>query len=253
MGDMVFHAVVLALVTVGTAGLCLVLERVWPSGERRRHNDVLGWQFSVLGSIYAIILGFMLYTVWNNFQLAKQNVGSEANSLVNLSRLAPGLPVAERARVEAATEQYAEVMVSQEWPAMERSELPPASRVLVRELWNSLIAVKPGTVEEQAVLDHSFTELASLTEHRRLREIQVYDRLPTILWVVLLSGGALVLTWSSLFGAQNLQMHAVLVATLAFLLTLMLQTIAAIDRPFQGTVQVPVAAFQRAAESMKSY
>ncbi len=253
MSDVVFHSVVLALMTVGAAGLCFWLERLWPSAERRRHNDVLGWQFSVLGSIYAIILGFMLYTVWNNFQLAKQNVGSEANSLVNLSRLAPGLPVAERARVEAATAQYAQVMVSTEWPAMEQSELPPESKALVKEMWSSLIAVKPGTVEEQAVLDHSFTELTSLTEHRRLREIQVFDRLPAILWVVLLTGGAMVLVWSSLFGAENPRNHAVLVASLGFLLTLMLQTIAAIDRPFQGAVQVPVAAFQRSVESMKAY
>ena len=253
MGDAAVNTVVLVLVTAGMAGICLGLERIWPSPERRRHNDVLGWQFSVLGSVYAIILGFMQYTVWNNFQLAKQNVGAEANSLVNLSRLSAGLPTAERARVRSATKQYATVMVRTEWPAMERSELPPESHELVKEMWSALIEVRPGNVAEQAVLAQSFSELTAMTEHRRLREIQVYDRLPPMLWVVLLSGAGLVLLWSSLFGSQDLRLHAVLVGTLAFMLTLMLQTIAAIDRPFQGAIQVPVAAFQRAAQSLKEY
>ena len=33
--------------------------------KRRTYNDIIGWQVSVLGTTYAVILGFMLYTVWS--------------------------------------------------------------------------------------------------------------------------------------------------------------------------------------------
>jgi len=39
----------------------------WPAEQRRAHNDLIGWQLSVLGTTYAVIVGFMLYTVWINF------------------------------------------------------------------------------------------------------------------------------------------------------------------------------------------
>ena len=63
----------------------------WPAEKRRAHNDLIGWQLSVLGTTYAVIIGFMLYTVWIEFGSADLNSDAEANSLVNLYRLADGL------------------------------------------------------------------------------------------------------------------------------------------------------------------
>jgi hypothetical protein len=66
------------------------INRVWPSEKRRQYNDLIGWQLSILGTTYAVILGFMLYTVWTSFGQADLNVDFEANALVNLYSLADG-------------------------------------------------------------------------------------------------------------------------------------------------------------------
>jgi hypothetical protein len=66
----------------------LGLNRLWPSQTRRAHNELIGWQLTVLGTTYAVIVGFMLYTVWTNFGLADANASAEANSLVNVYHLA---------------------------------------------------------------------------------------------------------------------------------------------------------------------
>jgi hypothetical protein len=48
-------------IVVGTVVLSLVflsvLRRVWPVTRRTEHNDIIGWQISVLGTTYAVILG----------------------------------------------------------------------------------------------------------------------------------------------------------------------------------------------------
>ena len=59
----------------------------WPAEKRRAHNDLIGWQLSVLGTTYAVIIGFMLYTVWISFGEADLNADAEANSLVNVCLL----------------------------------------------------------------------------------------------------------------------------------------------------------------------
>ena len=59
----------------------------WPAEQRRAHNDLIGWQLSVLGTTYAVIVGFMLYTVWISYGAAELNAEAEASSLVNVYRL----------------------------------------------------------------------------------------------------------------------------------------------------------------------
>src|ERR1700735_4111821 len=73
-----------------------VLNRVWPISHRKLVNDVTGWQLGILGTTYGVIIGFMLYTVWNDFHVAEINANLEASSLLRVSRIAEGLPSPER-------------------------------------------------------------------------------------------------------------------------------------------------------------
>jgi len=76
------------LIVLGTIALSLVflavLRRIWPATQRTEHNDIIGWQISVLGTTYAVILAFMLWNVWTNFQTARLTTEMEANYLVDL-------------------------------------------------------------------------------------------------------------------------------------------------------------------------
>ncbi|MGI8771736.1 MAG: hypothetical protein ACR2JE_09885 [Acidobacteriaceae bacterium] len=241
---------VVACVLAAIGGL-LLLEKRWPALNRREHNEIIGWQLSVLGAVYSVMLGFMLYTVWTNFQLAKQNVGAEANSLVNVSRLANGLPAEQRNTMQALARSYADLMVHKEWPDMEQSRLTPESHAVMIRMWRTLTSVQPSNAGQASSLDHAQTELSSMTEHRRLREVQIFDRLPGLLWTVLISGAALLLFCCTLLGARSAWIHMVLIGSLAFLLALLLITISSVDRPLQGWIRVSPAAFQRAAASLQ--
>ncbi len=50
--------------TIASLVLLKLLDRIWPFHSRRIENDLVGWQLSVLGTTYAVVLGFMLYTGW---------------------------------------------------------------------------------------------------------------------------------------------------------------------------------------------
>jgi hypothetical protein len=40
------------------------LNRAWPLEKRRNYKDLVGWEFSILGTTHAAIFGFLLYAVW---------------------------------------------------------------------------------------------------------------------------------------------------------------------------------------------
>ena len=102
-----------------SVGMVLVLNRIWPIPNRKLINDVTGWQLGILGTTYGVILGFMLYTVWNDFRMAEINTNLEAASLVTVSRIAAGLPSPERETFHALGLKYADVTIHDEWPAMQ--------------------------------------------------------------------------------------------------------------------------------------
>jgi Protein of unknown function (DUF4239) len=243
----VFDDVLVILICTSGAMLLLwLLQRLWPYSERRNHNDIIGWQVSVLGTTYAVIVGFMLYAVWTTFQLAEVNAENEANCLVNVYRIADGLPAAQRVQVQQLAREYANEVIDQEWPAMNRGEASFSARATIENLYIVVMQAKPATFAEQSSMNLALSEIASLTEHRRVRELGSQSKLPTILWVVLLVGGLITTVSACLFGTENFKLHALQVFSLTLLVSLALVAIGDIDRPYQGAVRVSTRGFERA-------
>ncbi|MBB5328689.1 DUF4239 domain-containing protein [Tunturiibacter gelidoferens] len=243
--------IVILVVTMICSMLFLaLLNRYWPRESRTIHNDLIGWQLGILGTTYAVILGFMLYTVWTNFGEANLNADLEANSLRNVYRLAEGLPTPQRILLEQQARAYADTVINHDWPEMHGSQLPEESHLLNRDMWKTLMSVKAASPSELLAEDHAITELSALTEHRRTRLQQSVYRLPTIFWAVLLVGGLVTILSASLFGAANRTLHAVQVFCFTMLITLVLLAIADVNLPFRGWVHVSDFAFQRAQQNM---
>ncbi|MGB8889913.1 MAG: DUF4239 domain-containing protein [Candidatus Korobacteraceae bacterium] len=227
------------------------LNWIWPWEKRREHNDQIGWQLSILGTTYAVILGFMLYAVWTNFGAAESNVDLEANALVNVFRLADGLPDQQRTQLRLLARRYAEIVIDQDWPQMAQKQIPEQSMAINGDMWKTLMSVKTASPTEIIAEDHALSELSALTEHRRTRLLQSKSVLPAVLWYVLLIGGAITVASSCLFGSANTLLHALQVLAFSLLISLGLVAIADIHRPFQGAIHVSDYPFRRAQQNMQ--
>jgi len=226
------------------------LNRIWPWDKRHDHNDLIGWQLSILGTTYAVMLGFMLFTVWTDFGSAEVNADNEANSLANVYRLAAGLPNEQRDQLQMLARSYADAVINKDWPDMAADRLPEASREIAEEMWKTLMSVKTASPTELLAEDHAISELSEISEHRRIRVLQNAFRLPSVLWCVLVIGGAVTIASASMFGSANTGLHALQVFAFSLLVALVLVAIADIDRPFQGSVHVRDLAFRRAQQNM---
>jgi hypothetical protein len=223
----------------------------WPAESRRAHNDLIGWQLSILGTTSAVIIGFMLYTVWIDFGAADLNTEAEANSVVNLYRLADGLAPQQGAKLKVLARAYGDAVAEQEWPEMARNTLPVESREITRQMWLTLMESKGSSPTEITAEDHALYELSALAGYRRIRLVQCVSRLPGVLWWVLLVGGTVTVASTCMFGASNGALHVIQVGAFTLLISLVLAAIADINRPFQGSVHVSDYAFRRAQMDMK--
>ncbi|HXC97682.1 MAG TPA: DUF4239 domain-containing protein [Edaphobacter sp.] len=245
------NIVILILAVAASMFFMVLLNRAWPREKRRIHNDLIGWQLNIIGTTYAVILGFMLYTVWTNFGDANLNVDLEANALRNLYRLGEGLPEPQRNQVRTLVRAYADAVVDEDWKEMAKGHAPERSHIVNQELWKTIISVRAATPTEAVAEDHAITELSALTEHRRTRLLQSTYHLPPIFWAVLLAGGLLTVIGASMFGAESPGLHSLQVFSFTLLITLVLLAIADVNLPFRGWVHVSNYAFVRAQENMK--
>jgi hypothetical protein len=241
---------ILVFAMAGSMLAMTVLNKVWPREKRREHNDLIGWQLNIIGTTYAVILGFMLYTVWTSFDEAKLNADLEANALRNIYRLAEGLPNPQREELVRLSRAYADAVVDQDWPEMARSHIPEKSHLINQAMWKTLTSVKLATPTEVVAEDHALTELSALTEHRRTRLLQSAYQLPAIFWSVLLVGAFLTIGSASLFGSANARLHTLQVFCFTLLITLVLLAIADVNLPFRGWVHIDNYAFIRAQQNM---
>jgi hypothetical protein len=244
------NMVVLVLVLAASLVFTLVMNRLWPVARRYAESDQVGWQLNVLGTTYAVTLGFMLYTGWGDFRAAELNVELEANALRNIYRLAQGLPH-DRADIERLAIEYATEVVEKDWPEMARGGMPEESHEVNERLWKVLLSAAIEKPMELAAHDHALSELSTLTQHRRARLLDNRYELPGIFWCVLLVGGVLTIVSVSIFGARQPRIHLMQVISLTLLLTLLMLAIADINNPFRGWVHVEDFAFHRALETMR--
>src|SRR5271156_6273971 len=173
---------IVLLCVVLTLVFLLLMRRFWPCSQRQEHNEIIGWQVRVLGTTYAVIVGFMLYAVGTYFNSATMTADSEANALVNVYRLSEGLAPAERDQIQNLSREYADAMINEEWPAMNKGTLSLNAHRIVQQLWATTMQAKPASLGEQTTWNHVLSELTNMTEYRRLRELQSKSKLPGILW-----------------------------------------------------------------------
>jgi protein-S-isoprenylcysteine O-methyltransferase Ste14 len=235
-------------VLVAVVGLVLV-QRLVPPDRREEQNNVAGFIFAVLGVAYAVLLAFVLIAVWEEYKTAQTTVESEANELAGVYFLASELPESERTNVQDLARTYARVVVEQEWPMMERGQTSPHADSLLRQLRLKLLEFDPHTKGEQVLYERGLTQLHNAIDARRSRLLEVREGIPNLLWVVLVVGGVITVSFTYLFGLKSNVAHALMVAALTLLICGVLFTIGEFNNSFSGPVEIQPEAFREVLHS----
>lgn len=237
-GGIIGAGVLLAL-----AGL-LWVRRALPLDVLKAHHEVAGFLFGVLGVMYAVLLAFVVFVVWEQFEDAKIAASQEANQIGDLSRLAQGFPAPLRQAIWRQTRSYAGLVAGEEWEAMARGEMSPRAQGAMDALWRLYATIEPRTPGQSAIYAESLARLSQLSDDRRLRLHAGRDAIPRVLWMLLWFGGLITVPFTYFFGVKSFRSQALMTAALTGMIGAILFLIAALDHPFRGDVGVSPDAFQ---------
>jgi hypothetical protein len=234
---------------VATSLLALAcFHRFVPAELRRAHNDVAGFILAIVGVIYAVLLAFIAVSTWEEFNKAQDSADLEADMVDNLYVDSAGLPPALSFLIQQRLREYSRIVVAREWPAQRAGRLSIEGWKPLYQL-NTAISKFRSSEGTAAALDAEVLHTANdLYRARRDRLVASTSKIPDVMWVITLLGGALTVGFSFLFGVPDFRLQLLMTGLLAASLTLVIVLIVAFDCPFRGDLSVSSDVYSRLFE-----
>jgi len=237
------------LIVGGTIAATLVgavlARRFIPRERIVEHQDVAAVMFSMVGLLYAILLAFVVVVVWEQFDSAEQNVDDEVTKISNLMRDANGFDAAQQAKVKGRLLTYSQSVIHDEWKTMAHGKSSPETAEDYRKIWVAYYDYTPRTDVQRSFYDESVDKLNELGAARRLRLLASQSSVPGLLWMLLIAGAVVTLSFVYLFEMPGRLFQPLVAGAISGLTAFILFLVLALDHPFSGDVKIEPTAFQQ--------
>jgi hypothetical protein len=218
------------------AGL-LVFWRVAPDADVD-HNDVAGPVISTIGVILAVMLSFMVVTVWQEYDQAAALVETEAGEIADLYHEAAVLPSQPRAAIRAGLQRYVSLLVNQEWPLMRSGGTSDLARAAITNVAGVVEAYQPRTPAAQNAQADALMHAHQILDARRNRIFANQQSVPGLLWAVMWFMAIVTIGSVYFFRVQSRVAHLLMTVALAAVVGAIFVMIAELDLPFRGDLQI---------------
>lgn len=210
----------------------------------RRHNEVTAPVHAAISVMYAVLLGFVMIATWEQYNQAEEVIVTEANQIFALDRDFSTMPTYLRSEIDSALSNYTHSVVNLEWNMMISGSMDNYTNSSYETLWKTMGTLNPQTDNERIWLDKAVDRINKLDEARGERIMLVERHIPTMLWMFLITGGVIVILFTSLFGSETLSMSLITNIPLAMIIGFMLYLINELDYPFTGNLRIHDEAFR---------
>lgn len=211
-----------------------------PEPDIEREHDLTGVFVGIAALMYAVLVAFMILTVWTTYDRGAQAASAEGGALTALARDSIALPRPDQQELQLALRAYAQSVIKDEWPAMANGQSSP----LTTQRFNHLFIVAdslPATSTSSPIN----TELDNLSAARTTLLLASGAALPGIYWLILILGGVIAIALSVLVSSRSPRAHGLMAVAAAVLICTSLWLILEIDYPLSGDTAFQPDAFQR--------
>jgi len=231
---------VLAIVFASSFATCaLAITRTKIArNELITHNDVAGPILNTVGTVLAVMMSFMVVGVWQEYDVAGQNVQTEASALSDLHHLGDAFPRSDRLLLHAAVDRYITQVISDEWPRMAHGGESVAAHRTAYEIQNIVARFMPRNPAQSAVQQEGLTLANRLLDARRTRIYENETGIPMVLWATMLFAGAVTIGLAFYFRVDRPGAQYVMVIALTAVVTAIFVLTAELDYPFRGDVSI---------------
>lgn len=228
--------------TLAAAGLLLARGR--HTGKfRTGANDFAGPIMATLGTILAVMLSFMVVTVWQEYDQSALIVQTEADEISNLYHEVTVFPQPLRNNIHAGIEHYVDVVIDREWPLMRDGKSSAMAHRAAANVVTMIESFNPVTLGQQTAQADALHHAHAFMDARGDRLYQNQESVPPLVWVMLIFIAIVTLGSSYFFYVEDARAHILMTAAFGAVIGAIFVVIAELDLPFRGDLQIPPSAF----------
>lgn len=237
------------LLCASAIGLALTIGGLWVVRKYvdlrtlTTHHDVAGYMLTIIGTLYAVVLGLMVVGSLTKFQTARANADTEANTVHDIFHLAQGLPKNLQKKLRTDCRDYASVIVKEEWPAMEHCGESENAHLIMTDFWKIITEMKPADSGETNVQASLLQQVDQLGDCRNSRLLTAKVTFDPYIWGAIIGGGFILIIFTYFFGVEKFAVQALMTGLLTIVLAINLMIIALYDAPYSGDVKVSSQAY----------
>lgn len=236
----VFLSTALAVV-----GMLVVRAKVGVSSLSTNH-EVAGYLLSIIGTLYAVLLGFVVVDAMEKQEELRVIVEKEASGVANMFLTSNGLlNDANRKNIQDSCYKYTVTVINDEWPAMEEGTYSAEAFEHAWALWKLITTLKTENEDERVVKEQLLSEMCSMTENRRTRLVAAQLGMAPIMWVVLIVGGVFTVLFTYFFAVESVKAHIMMTILVAMTLSLNGFLVFIFAYPISGDIGVKPDAFKQ--------
>jgi len=227
--------IILFFSVLGYAGTRLV-RRFFKLTILRAHNEIVGYVFAVVGGFYGLLMGFVVFLVWDTMNTAQNNANREGSLARALYRDIRYFP--EPARVQPLMNtylKYVKVVVDTEFREMEQMKEPSQGG---HNLFNEVFTQMEQLDAHEPKIEQMFNNLNELATYRSLRQMDASAEIPIEIWVPLLLGALIIMLFAMILDVESIRLHLFVTSLLSAFIGLVIYIILILDHPFTGKIKI---------------
>ena len=239
------HAIflVVGITVLALLGLAIV-RRVVRKDILEANQGAAEAMLGVVGTLFSVLLGFLVAGAMDKYQTAQMHVEQEANGVATIFRLARGLGNDDRKRIRNLCREYVSEVLDKEWKMMEERSAINHGWESAQKLWEGVVAIAPENDRQSNLQQGIVAAIGSVGEHRRARLILSQFTLSSALWVVIGLGTIITITFTYVFASQFRGIQDLMTALVAASLALNIWLLAAYSSPFSGELRILPSMFE---------
>ncbi len=216
-----------------------IIKKFFHHSILKHHNDVAGFIFAVHGVIYAVLIGFVVVGVWEDYKQAENLASSETAKLLSLYNDIESYPN-ENVATELKKEylKIVHAITTIDYPALKQGK--ESNEGAKEYLAFSTLLTKINPISQTEVI--FFRKIVDVENELYSISIERYESskssIPSVLWWGIILGAFVTLGFSCIYGTENFWALISMNLMLSFVLSLLITIIIMLDSPFEGTVSV---------------
>jgi len=218
-------------------GLYLVRKR-YSADVLKENHEVAAIIFNAFGLFYGVLLAFVVFVTWGGYDDATKNLQLEANEAADIFHISQVIPDPAGKTIRATLLEYVSSVYNDELKRMAQGEISLHSNREMIKLLTEFYQLDEKTVPNRQMYAEALKRLNNLAEYRRLRIFAGNDTVPGVVWLVLLIGSVISISYTYFFGMKNIRAQYLIASSLTVTITLILFLIYVLDHPFTGTSKV---------------